>query len=188
MPYIDEFEGQRPPVLTPNPTHRPLLTADQQVLTAGHVPSNVVMPKPPPPPTVDSTVSHLRSLSAAARQTALHRLRRENPVLHKAVEAILRRNVTAANGPRREPAVPQVAAGPVLQVPTTTLPQQAHGPWLPEPLPDVMADTPASTESGFSPEETARKQQLAREAKLRIKREMAGGMMHAAVPPSPTRR
>lgn len=188
MPYLDEFEGQRPPVLTPNPTHRPLLTADQKVLTAGQVPSNVVMPKPPPPPTVDSTVAHLRSLTAAARQTALHRLRHENPTLHKAVEAVLRRNVSSPTPPQRSASVVPPATGPVVLGSISATPQQVHGPWLPEPLPDTHVDAAGQTESDVSPEELVRKQQAARAEKLRIKREMAGGMLHAVVPPSPTRR
>lgn len=187
MAYTDEFEGRRPPVLTPNPTHRPLLTADQQLMSAGQLQSNVNMPKAPLPPTVESTLAHLRSLIPSARQVALVKLKRENPELHTAVIAVLRAGVHTTP-PRIAAAVIRNLGMVVPQPEPAVDPLRVQGPQPMAPLPDLTQGTalPAAQPAAATPvssvsnEDTARLQKASREAKLQAKRELASGMLHPA--------
>ena len=92
--YLDVFWGTaKPPILTPNPTHKPLLTAENKSLQANGVDKNVKLPQPPTSPTMESELSRLKRLTPSKRQAALKQLKYSHPNLHSQIVEILRAGV-----------------------------------------------------------------------------------------------
>lgn len=112
--YLDVFWGTAtPPILTPNPTHKPLLTAEQKSLQADGLDKNVNLPRPPAVPTLESELFRLRGLTPSKRQVALAQLKNTNPSLHQQLEQVLRQGV-ATTPARQAPVAVVTELDPLL--------------------------------------------------------------------------